>query len=356
MNRFTICVSLYFLFAVAACASSSTEQSQEPVAESPDDAEPSGLPSARAIAVVGDSEIDQDELLRVESVLIQEGWRCYELARRDAPDLSGDLKIRFVVEAAGQSRQVEFPENTIDSPEMNRCIAEQIEELYFRPHDDDDGISLEMTLTLGPEMESPFGGLDRTDIMRTIARRGESIWECYGDHLGEDPQLSGTVTARIAIEPDGTVGDAQIRHTELDKPDIEQCVIGEVTELTFPAHNNDDAVAINYPFAFTPHSRPGTSVLDRTEVLDTLAEGHANFENCLGERAEKDRELRGVVDVFFIVAPNGSVQNARISESSFDEPAVEACVVDELGALSFPRHNELGGRQVRFPLQLQAVE
>lgn len=58
---------------------------------------------------------------------------------------------------------------------------------------------------------------------------------------------------------------------------------------------------------------------------------------------------QGTVNVGFTVAPSGAVPQARVLSSTLNQPKVEACIVEKLKSLQFPRQPK--AMETKFPFR-----
>ncbi len=90
-------------------------------------------------------------------------------------------------------------------------------------------------------------GMDKAIIRRVMLRRRQQIKYCYEKQLVVNPNLSGTVTVKFAIDPSGQVGNvsAQGMHGG-----VATCVANVVRRMRFPTPSGGGVVQVTYPFRF----------------------------------------------------------------------------------------------------------
>ncbi len=74
---------------------------------------------------------------------------------------------------------------------------------------------------------------------------------CYQREFMRNPNLRGKVVVRFIIEEDGSVSHARLRETTMNNEVVEQCIVGEVARLSFPAPQAGKVVPVSFPFNFT---------------------------------------------------------------------------------------------------------
>jgi tetratricopeptide (TPR) repeat protein len=102
------------------------------------------------------------------------------------------------------------------------------------------------------------GGLGRAAVDRAIATGERGPRQCYERRTLVRPDLGGDVNVRVTVEGDGSVREAAIATSSLYDPDTEQCVLGEMRGLRFPAHGGS-AITVEHTFVFrVPERELGT--------------------------------------------------------------------------------------------------
>ena len=120
----------------------------------------------------------------------------------------------------------------------------------------------EGALPSGPaEQAQPAGGVilekkpavSRSAIAGIIESRRAKFRACYESRV---PSLArrprGKVVTFFKVAPPGTVIDASILRSTLRRPDVEECVLGELRNLQFPPPEGGGSYEIEYPFLFKP--------------------------------------------------------------------------------------------------------
>lgn len=94
-------------------------------------------------------------------------------------------------------------------------------------------------------------GEPRKEKVRRVVRGAlMQVRLCYSVSLRTRPGLRGRLAALFEIAPDGSVAGVQIA-SELDAPEVSDCVRDVIAGLKFPALSSA-AVVVNYPFALAP--------------------------------------------------------------------------------------------------------
>jgi hypothetical protein len=106
------------------------------------------------------------------------------------------------------------------------------------------------TVAIGQATTQTTGGdgLDKAIIRRYIKRNIQKIQYCYEKQLLADPKLSGTVTTKFVITPDGTVGKAEADGVHKETA---SCIARVIQAIEFPKPKGG-IVQVTYPFTFRP--------------------------------------------------------------------------------------------------------
>ncbi len=89
--------------------------------------------------------------------------------------------------------------------------------------------------TIGKIVQSHFGELEA----------------CYEASLAGDNSLAGIVELELTIAQDGTIEEGRLLKDGLGSAELNLCLVKKMVEWTFPPHT-DEAVTIQFPFAFSP--------------------------------------------------------------------------------------------------------
>lgn len=92
------------------------------------------------------------------------------------------------------------------------------------------------------------GGLDRNAIAAVIQRHLSEVRFCYESGLQKKPNLSGRVSMKFMIGPQGVVTTAQVNNSSLAHPLVENCIRDRLKTWQFPKPQGGVNVKVNYPF------------------------------------------------------------------------------------------------------------
>lgn len=92
------------------------------------------------------------------------------------------------------------------------------------------------------------GGLDRNAIAAVIQRHLSEVRFCYESGLQKKPNLSGRVSMKFLIGPQGIVTSAQVNNSSLAHPLVENCIRDRLKTWQFPKPQGGVNVKVNYPF------------------------------------------------------------------------------------------------------------
>jgi hypothetical protein len=99
---------------------------------------------------------------------------------------------------------------------------------------------------LGDEMIE--GGLDRDSVRRAIAAYKNEVTNCYDRALLTKPNLSGRVSYKWYISPNGKTAWINIVKSDTDSSQLNLCVLEVIKKIPFPQAKAGTTVI--YPFAF----------------------------------------------------------------------------------------------------------
>jgi hypothetical protein len=110
--------------------------------------------------------------------------------------------------------------------------------------------------TKGPGMrpgqtEVSNGRLPAEVIQRVVRQNFGRFRMCYEQGLAKNPNLTGRVSVRFAINRDGAVKHASNAGSDLPDSGVVSCVVSAYYGLSFPAPK-DGIVTVSYPIMFSP--------------------------------------------------------------------------------------------------------
>ncbi len=91
-------------------------------------------------------------------------------------------------------------------------------------------------------------------IQQTILAHRQPIRDCYDRGRRELPNLKGSMTINLIIDPDGKVKKAElnVERSEIKAPSVVNCSIDEIKKIKFPPSSRGRESIVNYPFDFKP--------------------------------------------------------------------------------------------------------
>lgn len=99
---------------------------------------------------------------------------------------------------------------------------------------------------------NPVGFMTGRTAEKAMLPHMPAIKACYETALGTNPILSGRLTGRVDVMPDGSVSDFGTSASNLDAPELEQCVSDVLGTLAFEPLGEDHTARVLYPLLFSP--------------------------------------------------------------------------------------------------------
>lgn len=93
--------------------------------------------------------------------------------------------------------------------------------------------------------------------------------------------------------------------------------------------------------------------LDAQTVQRIIRRGLPGIKWCYQERVQANRDLQGKVTLSFVIMPNGTVNNAAVTNSTMNDAALNRCIVDKMSRWRFPQPKDGGMVDVAYPLILK---
>jgi TonB family protein len=96
--------------------------------------------------------------------------------------------------------------------------------------------------------------------------------------------------------------------------------------------------------------------LSREAIRTTIRANIAEVRDCYETALLRSPELRGRVNVTFVIGPDGSVTSAEVSESTLGSGLVETCIASRVRRWHFPTPDPAGSVLVTYPFVLDSGE
>lgn len=96
-----------------------------------------------------------------------------------------------------------------------------------------------------------IGDRDVESIRKTLDANKGAIYSLYRRALRKDPGLQGKMTVSLVIEPDGSVSDVTLVHSELNAPELEKKLMARIKLISFQAQQVTQTT-LEYAFNFLP--------------------------------------------------------------------------------------------------------
>jgi hypothetical protein len=97
-----------------------------------------------------------------------------------------------------------------------------------------------------------LGGAVRTDITARMETTRDPIAACYATRLKANRKLKGLIVLAVTAEAKtGQFTEVKIRRDELGDPDLNDCVVAEVSKLKLEQPTKSP-VQFEYPLQFAP--------------------------------------------------------------------------------------------------------
>jgi TonB family protein len=201
------------------------------------------------------------------------------------------------------------------------------------------------TLAVGSRVQWPalYAALDaqREDVERCI-REGYTWFDLWG-----------TLTTRVELAADGTVGAVRTVRDDASTPAVACCVRRALRKVRLPAPGRP--IALEHDSAFDAkslHDRYGGS-LAKDALRGVVAARSPELRTCYDAAVQEGLSHGGRVTLRFVIAPDGSVPRVAVVDDSVGSPRAACCVVEKLRGWQFPRPERAGALHVTYPFDLQ---
>lgn len=121
---------------------------------------------------------------------------------------------------------------------------------YGRLHERATSAGVSMSMSLGGE-----GSLDRSTVMSVVRRHTAGFRACYERALRARPDLSGRVSLRVELAPDGRVTAASVQGDTINDPDLSACLVARARAMRF-APTAGGPITLTWPMVFMTPNTP----------------------------------------------------------------------------------------------------
>ena len=111
--------------------------------------------------------------------------------------------------------------------------------------------------TAQPDITGESAGLEARsqEAIGRVEKREESrLKRVFEEWLKRDPQLSGNLTIKFTILPDGSVSNVVIVRSTIDNSDFTETIVRYIMRWQFSPVDGGGAVEVTYPFVFEGHA------------------------------------------------------------------------------------------------------
>lgn len=107
---------------------------------------------------------------------------------------------------------------------------------------------------------SPPATIDKASIRAVVRAHIGEVRACYNDGLAYAPDMTGRVTLRFELRPDGGVQRLVIQSSTLPSGTnfVARCIARRFRRWRFPTHPGPGVIIVTYPFILEP-SEPESS-------------------------------------------------------------------------------------------------
>ena len=180
----------------------------------------------------------------------------------------------------------------------------------------------------------PKSAGDRALLVSAIGSISGELGVCF---RGKRPR---TVRIELNISASGEVARAR----QKSKGAVAQCVAGVLAIQTLRVRGAY-SVTVDVP---TSRGAASSELVDVDADLKTHAKA---LNGCYKKAAKKRKNLKGRVVLRFLIKPDGSIIEPEIQSSTLSSPAVENCLVSELGSIKVSERP--GGKTLAMSFALQ---
>lgn len=145
----------------------------------------------------------------------------------------------------------------------------------------------------------------------------------------------GATTPQVQLEP------SDIGAVPIDEQ------VGVVSELSIL----QESMSADEPSSGDAPRQADQPSIPRSEIQRVIREATGQVRYCYERALAQEPTLEGTIRVRFVIAPNGSVTSASVTDSTMGKPDMEECVLQRVRALTFPPPDNGAEVVVNYPFR-----
>lgn len=127
-------------------------------------------------------------------------------------------------------------------------------------------------------------------------------------------------------------------------------------EAVLQSPESAERVATKVAVTQQPGEPPGTGSLTKEQIRRTIRLEINEARRCAEEGKARNPNMGHRATVRFVIAPNGTVQEASLADSGTGDPATDACLVDAVRRREFPAPKDNGRVVVTYPFIFDFID
>ena len=242
-----------------------------------EDAQPNGRQREKVVSSIVVDEaaakgsLTKDQIAKVIASFMGQIEYCYERQLQKEPNLSGKIRVHFVIDKLGKVAESSTMSSTMNSPIVESCINGVFRRMPFPPPGE--GVveaTYPLIFSLKNESEpkeekieekgipapipvnaeDPKNKTIKDEIAKVIQASMKNFEDCYQRELANNTTLSGKIILWAMIGAKGVVTNVATEQTTLNSLPVELGLNYEFSKLKFSEVAKNKIIEVKYPFSF----------------------------------------------------------------------------------------------------------
>ncbi len=221
-------------------------------------------------------------------------------------------------------------------------------------------INLKHTILVSVDNDGAIvqGSLSKDQVIKPIKDYVGQIEYCYEHQLQFNPNFpSGNVTIQFAVDMSGKVIDSIVKETQFADVNFGGCVNGVFRRMPFPESNGKTQATYLLKFdnkipqqMTLKDSNFKADQISKNDIAKVIGDNMGKVEKCYEDELKLKPEIKGKLQVNFIIDVDGNVQTSKIASTTMNDLPTETCISSQFKQMKFPKPigNEIV--EVTYPL------
>lgn len=246
MKRYVSVVIAFFCVAFLFFSCASSEMKAEKIkAESDPEIGEASMSGGERVAIKGYSgDSEMNKKMKLMDLEVIDCYKQYTAIGKNADELN--INFTVIVDETGFIEKVSFKGNGSYSNKIAACVANDMQELSFRPGDVRE-INYKLVFKPIKQKKKENSNNPRSKMILSLSEM-KKFRVCYEEQIANTPGVGGNFTIKFIVTEDGRAEDIKISGNSFSDAKVPLCVVKKLSDTIFPEGESEDRVEVNFKF------------------------------------------------------------------------------------------------------------